>query len=85
MADLIPGFDFAPSIGIYARSGTSPELIDKLAERSRGARQGAEIIRHFAAAGIEPAGAGPEDYGVALQRESERVAKVVEAAGIKPQ
>jgi tripartite-type tricarboxylate transporter receptor subunit TctC len=85
VADLIPGFDFAPSIGIYARSGTPPELIAKLAGEVAVLVKEAEIIRHFAAAGIEPAGAGPEAYGEALRRESERVAKTVQAAGIKPQ
>ena len=73
VADLIPGFDFAPSIGIYARSGTPPELIAKLAGEVAVLVKEAEIIRHFAAAGIEPAGAGPRSLrGGAPARERAR-------------
>ena len=85
VADFIPGFDFAPSIGIYARHGTSSEVIEKIASEVAEIVKEPEVARQFAATGIEPAGAGPEEYALALKRESERVAKVVEAAGIKPQ
>ena len=41
VADFIPGFDFAPAIGIYARTGTPPAVLQKIAERGRRDRQGA--------------------------------------------
>ena len=31
IADFIPGFDFAPRVGLYARAGTPPELLAKIA------------------------------------------------------
>ena len=85
VADFIPDFDFAPSVGIYARSGTSAALIDIIAAEVAAIVKEPEIIKQFAAAGIEPAGAGPQEYGAALKRESERVAKTVQAAGMTPQ
>jgi tripartite-type tricarboxylate transporter receptor subunit TctC len=44
-----------------------------------------DIIAQFATAGIEPIGAGPEDYRAALDGEAERMAKIVERAGLKAQ
>jgi tripartite-type tricarboxylate transporter receptor subunit TctC len=85
VADLIAGFDFAPSIGIYARSGTSTEVAARIASEVATIVTEPEVIRLFAAAGIEPAGAGADAFAAALKRESERIAKVVEQSGIKPQ
>jgi tripartite-type tricarboxylate transporter receptor subunit TctC len=85
IADVIVGFEFAPSVGMYARAGTPGERIEKMAAQVAAIVKEPEIIRQFAAAGIEPAGAGPVEYGAALKRESERVAKTVAAAGMKPQ
>jgi len=85
VADFIPGFEFAPVVGLYARAGTSTEFIQKIAAEVAAIVKEPEIIKQFAAAGIEPAGAGPAEYAQALKRESERVAQTVKAAGMKPQ
>ncbi len=85
LADVIPGFDFAPSVGVYARAGTPAALIDRMAGEVAAIVKEPEVIRQFAAAGIEPAGRGPAEYSQALKRESERVAQTVAAAGLKPQ
>jgi len=84
IADVIPGFDFAPRVGLYARTGTSPELIAKIAAALVEIAKDPEIAKQFAAAGIEPAGAGPAEFQAALKRESEHVAQTVKAAGMKP-
>jgi tripartite-type tricarboxylate transporter receptor subunit TctC len=85
VADWIAGFDFAPSIGIYARSGTPAALIGTIASETAAIVREPEIIKQLAAAGIEAAGAGPDEYAKALKRESELVAKTVAAAGMTPQ
>ena len=85
VADLIPGFDFAPIIGIYARAGTPPAFLQKIAGEVAMLVKEPEIIRQFGVAGIEPVGAGPADYGQQLKSLSERVGKAVQAAGIKAQ
>ena len=43
------------------------------------------LVAAFATAGIEPIGAGPDEYRAALNGEAERMAKIVEKAGLKPQ
>jgi tripartite-type tricarboxylate transporter receptor subunit TctC len=85
VADFIPGYDFAPSVGMYARIGTPAAFIDRIAAEVAGIVKEPEIVKQFATAGIEPAAAGPSEYGAALKRESEHVARTVQAAGMKPQ
>ena len=85
VADLIPGFDFAPIIGIYARAGTPPAAMQKIADEVALLVKEPEIIKQFGVAGIEAVGAGPAVYGRELKSLSERVGKAVQAAGLKPQ
>jgi len=85
VADYVPGFDFAPIIGLLARSGTPEAIIRQVAAEAVALVKEPDMIRQFAVAGIEPVGAGPEEYGRALKDEVARVADVVKVAGITPQ
>jgi tripartite-type tricarboxylate transporter receptor subunit TctC len=85
VAEFIPGYAFAPTIGIYARTGTPPAIMAKIATEVAAIVKEPEIIKQFATAGIEPAGGGPKEYAEELKREDERVAKTVKAAGMTPQ
>jgi tripartite-type tricarboxylate transporter receptor subunit TctC len=82
---FIPGFDFAPSVGMYARAGTPQPLLDKIAAVVAEIAKEPEIGKQFATTGIEAGGMGPAEYAAALKRESERVAATVKAAGMTPQ
>jgi len=83
IAEIIPGFNFAPIVGIYARTGTPAAIIQKIAAEATAIVKEPEIVKQLAVVGVEPTGGGPEEFGRALQGEIERVAKVVKAAGIK--
>ncbi len=85
VADFIPDFAFAPVIGVYARTGTPPAILNKIAAEVSEIVKEAEIIKQFAAAGIEPAGSTPAEYAAELKKEDERVARTVTAAGMTPQ
>jgi tripartite-type tricarboxylate transporter receptor subunit TctC len=61
IAEFIPGFQFAPIIGIYARTGTPPAILEKIASEVAVIVKEPPIIRQFAAAGIEPAGSTPAE------------------------
>jgi tripartite-type tricarboxylate transporter receptor subunit TctC len=84
VADVIPGFDFAPVVGIYARAGTPPTFMQKIADEVAVIVKEPEVIKQLGATGIEAAPAGPKEFGDALKRENDRVAKVVEVSGMKP-
>jgi tripartite-type tricarboxylate transporter receptor subunit TctC len=83
IAEIIPGFDFAPIVGILARTGTPPEIIRKIAAEAVAVVKMPEAVRQLGVAGIEPVGGGPEDYARAIKDENDRVTKVVQSAGIK--
>jgi tripartite-type tricarboxylate transporter receptor subunit TctC len=85
ISELIPGFDFAPIVGLYARVGTPPAIIQKIAAESIAIVKEPEAIKQLAVVGVEPVGGGPDDFARALKGEVDRVAKVVQAAGIKLQ
>ena len=85
VADFIPGFDFAPRVGLYARTGTPPELLTRIAALAVEVAKEPEIAKLFSAAGIEANGVGPAEFQAALKRESDVIAKTVKAAGMTPQ
>jgi tripartite-type tricarboxylate transporter receptor subunit TctC len=85
VADYVPGFDFAPIIGLLARSGTPEAIIRQIAAEAVAVVKEPDMIRQFAVAGIEPVGVGPDEYRQALKDEVKRVVDVVRVAGITPQ
>jgi tripartite-type tricarboxylate transporter receptor subunit TctC len=85
IAELSPGFDLAVIQGLTTRVGTPRSVVEKIAAEVAAIVKEPEIVAQFATAGIEPVGAGPDEYRAALNAEAERLAKVVEAAGLKAQ
>lgn len=85
LAEVIPGFDLITLIGVYARTGTPLPVVRKLAAEAVTIVTQPAVVPQFAVLGMEPAGAGPEEFGRAVDDEIKRVTKVVESAGIKPE
>jgi tripartite-type tricarboxylate transporter receptor subunit TctC len=85
LAEFIPGFDLAVLQGIFAPAGTPEAIIQKIAAEAAAIVKEADVVAQFSASGIEPVGAGPEEHRAALEKETDRVAKIVREAGIKPQ
>jgi tripartite-type tricarboxylate transporter receptor subunit TctC len=85
LADEIPGFDLITLIGVYARTGTPPAIVQKIAAEAVAVVRQPDVVPQFAALGMEPAGEGPEPFARTIAGEIERVTKVVHSAGIKPQ
>jgi tripartite-type tricarboxylate transporter receptor subunit TctC len=84
LAEFIPGFDFAPVIGIFARTGAPSAVIQKIVAEALAVVGEADLVRQLAVVGVEPAGVGPEGFASILQAETQRVAQAVRAAGIRP-
>lgn len=85
IADLIPGFDFAPIVGVLAATGTPQVAIDRIAAEMAAAARHPELLQTFSNAGIDPLSGGPADYNRAILAENDRLAKAITAAGIKPE
>jgi len=85
IAEVIPGFDFAPIVGVLAATGTPASAIELVSlEMSRIAKM-PEVIKTLNLAGIDPIGGSPADYNKAILGENERLAKAILASGIKPE
>ena len=85
VASIIPGYNLATIVGIFARPGLPQAVIDKIAAEAVAAGSTPEARRLFAASGIEVDNGGPAVFAKELKREIENVAKVVKSAGIQPQ
>jgi tripartite-type tricarboxylate transporter receptor subunit TctC len=83
ISEFVPGFDFAPVIGIFGRSGMPRDVVQKIAEEALAAVREPDLIRQLAVVGVEAAGAGPDDFAAVLQAETRRVTETVRLAGIK--
>ena len=69
LAEFIPGFDFAPVIGIFARTGTPPAVVQKIVAEALAVVSEPDLVRQLAVVGVEPAGVGPEGFASILQAE----------------
>jgi tripartite-type tricarboxylate transporter receptor subunit TctC len=85
IADYVPGFDFAPIIGVIARAGTPQAIVDRVAAEAITTVKEPDVIRALAVVGVESVGVGPAAYATALKDETARAADVVRIAGIQPQ
>jgi len=83
LSEFVPGFDFAPVIGVFARSSLTRDVVDKIAAEALAAVREPDVIRQLAVVGVEAAGAGPEDFAAVLKAETGRVSQAVGVAGIK--
>ena len=83
MGELVPGFDFAPNIGIFAPAKTPAAVVARISDEVAKLVKKADVIQTFTTAGIEGIGGGPADYAKVLEREAERDARAVKTAGLK--
>jgi tripartite-type tricarboxylate transporter receptor subunit TctC len=85
VAETIAGFDFAPIVGILAPAATPKGIVDKMAAEVVAVTRNPETQKQLAGSGIEAVGGGSDEYAKAIADENGRMAKAIEAAGIKPE
>lgn len=83
ISEFVPGFSYAPFVGIYARVGTPAAVIQKISAEAMAIMKEPDVIKALAKVGVEPIGGGPAEFRKLLDGEIDRVAKVVKAAGIQ--
>jgi tripartite-type tricarboxylate transporter receptor subunit TctC len=79
----IPGFNFAPTIGLYAPAGTPPEIVRQISADIAQVVKMQAVIDNMHTLGIDPVGSTPEEYTAALKDDTERYSKVVKQANVK--
>ena len=83
ISEFVPGFSYAPFVGIYARVGTPASVIEKISAEAMAIVKEPEVINQLAKVGVEPLGGSAAEFRKLLDGEIDRVAKVVKAANIK--
>ncbi|NML15931.1 tripartite tricarboxylate transporter substrate binding protein [Azohydromonas caseinilytica] len=80
----LKGYETSTWGGLLAPAGTPKDVIAKLNAEANKALATPELREKLAAAGIEPAGGTPQQFGDFIQSEIARWAKVAKSAGIQP-
>jgi len=78
----VKGYEVTQWYGLFAPAGTPQPVIDKLNSAMVGALRAES--QKFARDGADAVGNSPEAFGRILKAETEKWAKVVRAAGVKP-
>jgi tripartite-type tricarboxylate transporter receptor subunit TctC len=81
----LPGFVVTTWYGPLAPAKTPAAIITRLNSELQKMVQRREVLDRLANEGIEPMSGTPEQYGAHIKDEIARWAKVIKAAGIKPQ
>ena len=79
----VPGYDFAPNIGLLAPAGTPAAIVSRLSQEVAKALKSPEVARRFAQLDIVPIGNTPEAYAAGIRAASEKYAQAVKASGAR--
>ena len=79
-----PGFETSQWYGILVPAKTPAPVVQRLSEAINRALKDPELIERFKHDGSIPAGGTPEEFAAFIAKEADAWAKVVKAAGIKP-
>jgi tripartite-type tricarboxylate transporter receptor subunit TctC len=85
LADLVPGFDFAPQLVVLGAPGTPQAAIDGLSREIVEVVKSADVVKGMNTAAVEPTPGGPAELTRELHREVEAMAKAAQAAQLKPE
>lgn len=77
------GFDTGVWFGLFAPSGTSPEIVNALADAANQALSAPAVIASLRAQGIDPVGGTPAAFRTFVTAEIEKWRAVIDTAGLK--
>jgi tripartite-type tricarboxylate transporter receptor subunit TctC len=81
----VPGFTFNLWTGMFAPAGTPPQVIEKVAADLQRAWGDPEVKARLAKIGLEPMPMTPAQFNQFVKAEIDDAARVLAAAGVKPQ
>jgi tripartite-type tricarboxylate transporter receptor subunit TctC len=85
IAEFVPGYEASNWFGIGAPKGTPANIIDRLAKEINVSLTDAKVTARLADLGQTPFPGSPIDFGKHIVEETEKWAKVIRAANIKPE
>jgi tripartite-type tricarboxylate transporter receptor subunit TctC len=85
IGETVPGYEATVWYGIAAPKGTPPEIVEKLNQAVNVVLANPKLQIRLAELGGEPMPMTPAEFGKLVADETEKWAKVVKFAGIKPE
>jgi len=85
VAETLPGFEASGFSGIVAPKSTPADIIDRLADAVRAIQADAKFKERLASLGVSELALSPAEFGKYIADETDKWAKVVKFAGLKPQ
>jgi tripartite-type tricarboxylate transporter receptor subunit TctC len=85
VGDFVPGYEASSWQGVGAPENTPAEIIDKLNREINSVVADPQMKARLAELGGTPLAGSPADFGKLISDETEKWAKVVKFAGIKPE
>ena len=82
-ASGVPGYELVAPFGVFAPTGISAALINRLNKDIVSALNSAEAKNRLAAAGLEVVGSSPDELTTWVKSEMNKLGKVIKDAGIK--
>src|SRR5512145_1352757 len=79
----VPGYDFAPEIGLLAPAGTPPAIVARMSQEVARALKSPEVAQRFAQLDIEPVGSTPAEYAARIRAAGEKYAQAVKVSGAR--
>lgn len=83
LAEKAPGFDFAFTIAVLARTGTPKEVANRVASEIARIVQRPDVIEQLGIAGVDAIGGTPEQLTSALDKEATGLTAAVKRANLK--
>jgi tripartite-type tricarboxylate transporter receptor subunit TctC len=84
IGDFVPGYEASQWYGLAAPANTPPDIVDRLNREISAALADPGMKARLAAIGGAPLPGSAAEFGRLISEETEKWAKVVRAAGIKP-
>ena len=81
----VPGFEFTLWYGMWAPAGIPAALVEKINKDVNRALGSADVVDRLAKVGQEPMIMSPADFNKLDRKELDEYARIIKAAGIKPQ
>jgi tripartite-type tricarboxylate transporter receptor subunit TctC len=79
----IPGYDFAPEIGLLAPAGTPPAIVTRMSQEVAKALKSPAVAQRFAQLDIVPVGNLPAEYAAQIRAANEKYAQAVKVSGAR--
>jgi tripartite-type tricarboxylate transporter receptor subunit TctC len=79
----VPGYDFAPEIGLLAPAGTPPAIVTRMSQEVAKAVRSPDVAQRFAQLDIVPVGNSPAEYAAQIRAADAKYAEAVKVSGAK--